>query len=113
MQFTSGRTDTYYIPHEAGYSVTIGDYVVVEADRGEDLGRVIMDNISVPLPRRNSTSSMYAPYEQQNGSYDADEGFGGQIPPNSNIPATSNFPKKIYRIAQPIEVESLLVRFLE
>jgi hypothetical protein len=71
-----------------------------------------MDNISVPIPRRNSTSSMYAPYEQQqqNNSYDADEYFGGQIPPNSNIPAASNFPKKIYRIAQPIEVESLLVR---
>ena len=56
VQFTSGRTDTYYIQASDAHhlKVNVGDYVVVEADRGEDLGRVIMDNINVPMPRRNS-----------------------------------------------------------
>lgn len=63
VQFTSGRTDTFYIAPSInvyGYEepsnlkIKIGDYVVVEADRGEDLGRVLMDNINVPLPRKNS-----------------------------------------------------------
>lgn len=74
VQFTSGRTDTFHVPQLTAQQlqmnqmykelqlqqlqlddIAIGDYIVVEADRGEDLGRVIMNNIHVPMPRRNST----------------------------------------------------------
>lgn len=124
VQFTSGRTDTYYIPHESHLSVTIGDYVVVEADRGQDLGRVFMDNISVPLPRRNSTTAVVGGSGTSGSSVGGVGGFGpgndGYAPTfdmddqqqynGGNSPVPSNFPKRIYRLAQPVEIESLLAK---
>lgn len=114
VQFTSGRTDTYYIPYDSTLTVSVGDYVVVEADRGEDLGRVFMDNITVPLPRRNSTSAVYgaaSPFESVSPTYEMDDfatnnisGYGG----TGAGPTPPNFPKRIYRLAQPVEIESLL-----
>lgn len=112
VQFTSGRTDTYYVPQDSSAAmakIKSGDYVIVEADRGEDLGRVIMDNINVPMPRRNSTTSSAA---AMTTSFDT---TGLLRLPNdidefsmpSNNP-TNNMPKKIYRLAQPVEIESLL-----
>ncbi len=108
VQFTSGRTDTYYIPHENNLVVNIGDYVIVEADRGEDLGRVIMDNINVPLPRRNSVSAMYNNCRDVSPTFEMEEQMSSMPGQNPQTPSSSNFPKKIYRVAQPIEVESLL-----
>lgn len=117
VQFTSGRTDTYYIPYDSTLMVTVGDYVIVEADRGEDLGRVFMDNITVPLPRRNSTTAAYSgampgnQFETVSPTYELDDfatnnisGYGG----TGSGPTPPNFPKRIYRIAQAIEIESLL-----
>ena len=116
VQFTSGRTDTYYVPYDSTMNVTVGDYVVVEADRGEDLGRVFMDNITVPLPRRNSTCTTYggnqmSQYDNVSPTYELDDfasnnisGYAGSGPG----PTPPNFPKRIYRIAQPVEIESLL-----
>lgn len=109
VQFTCGRTDTFYIPHEISLTVSIGDYVVVEADRGEDLGRVIMDNINVPLPRRNSTAASIGSGGAHGGfSFDSfempDEGACGPMGGSSQ----SVLPKKIYRLAAGYEIESLL-----
>lgn len=118
VQFTCGRTDTFYVPPGITLTISIGDYVIVEADRGEDLGRVIMNNINVPLPRRNSSSAALPPYvsgnglDETNGEYLPDT-FSSNVPfPDELLPQmampTSNLPKKIYRIATAIEIESLL-----
>lgn len=110
VQFTSGRTDTYYIPDDQSLNVCIGDYVVVEADRGEDLGRVLMDNINVPVPlnpapapaRRNSTSSVGSAsnFMFQDDMY----GLNGQ---HQQQQPQHQSPKRIFRLAQQIEIESL------
>jgi cell fate regulator YaaT (PSP1 superfamily) len=118
VQFTSGRTDTFYIPQnqhqpqhqEMVMDVQVGDYVVVEADRGEDLGRVIMDNINVPMPRRNSTSASQQ-QQQHHQQFHGMQGMGMDDCVGAGAEGSSggnNLPKQIYRLAQPVEVESLL-----
>lgn len=128
VQFSSGRTDTYFIPHEAAFEVKVDDYVVVEADRGEDLGRVIMDNINVPLPRRNSAIALSQPSHchldpnsSQSSFFDVEDlnggggGFSANGPAQPTTPLSTSslfsqhpFPKKIYRVAQAVEVVSLM-----
>jgi cell fate regulator YaaT (PSP1 superfamily) len=102
IQFTSGRTDTYYVPSDASFPVVVGDYVVVEADRGEDLGRVIMNNINVPVPTRM----------ERNADDFCDDlkmpSVGGGEMQDSSFLSNNNFPKQVYRVAEPVEIESLL-----
>jgi hypothetical protein len=45
VEFKAGRTDLYYCTHPA-LELRVGDLVLVEADRGKDLGRVANDSIS-------------------------------------------------------------------
>jgi hypothetical protein len=37
----------YYLPADAKFDVRVGDLVIVEADRGRDLGKVVNEGISV------------------------------------------------------------------
>ncbi|KAI9253312.1 PSP1 C-terminal conserved region-domain-containing protein [Helicostylum pulchrum] len=46
VEFKSGRTDFYYVS-DPSVKVSIEDLVIVEADRGEDLGKVATDILSV------------------------------------------------------------------
>jgi cell fate regulator YaaT (PSP1 superfamily) len=47
VEFKAGRTDLYYLPSEAKFDVRVGDLVIVEADRGRDLGKVVNEGITV------------------------------------------------------------------
>lgn len=42
VEFKGGRNDYFYIPDGSDLQVTEGDLVIVEADRGKDLGKVIL-----------------------------------------------------------------------
>lgn len=46
VEFKAGRTDLFYIA-DPNLTVQRGDLVIVEADRGKDLGRILHDNISL------------------------------------------------------------------
>ena len=46
VEFKAGRTDFFYSPSDAGGPFRTGDLVIVEADRGKDLGKIIEDNIN-------------------------------------------------------------------
>ncbi|ETW87732.1 hypothetical protein HETIRDRAFT_448177 [Heterobasidion irregulare TC 32-1] len=46
VEFKAGRTDLFYAT-EAGLDVRAGDLVIVEADRGKDLGTVVNDTITL------------------------------------------------------------------
>lgn len=129
VQFTSGRTDTFYVPPDANsgangkqfqpqFKVIVGDYVVVEADRGEDLGRVIMDNINVPMPRRkagvgnnsleNVASGMENLFDVAGNANQANASNNALNSANQAGVNATNLPKRIYRLASAMEVESLL-----
>ncbi|KAI5799978.1 hypothetical protein EDC01DRAFT_612933 [Geopyxis carbonaria] len=46
VTFKACRGDVFYVQEGTGLRVRVGDLVIVEADRGTDLGTVIADNIS-------------------------------------------------------------------
>lgn len=46
VEFKAGRTDLFYLT-DSSIEIRVGDLVIVEADRGKDLGRVINDSITV------------------------------------------------------------------
>lgn len=46
IEFKAGRTDLFYNT-DAGQDIRIGDIVIVEADRGKDLGKVVNDTITL------------------------------------------------------------------
>ncbi len=46
VEFKAGRTDLYYVDRP-DLRIAVGDLVIVEADRGQDLGRVCNDTITL------------------------------------------------------------------
>jgi len=46
VSFKCCRAELYYLPDNTGLNVNVGDLVVVEADRGVDLGTVVNMNLS-------------------------------------------------------------------
>jgi len=47
VEFKAGRTDLFY-SMDPSISITVGDFVIVEADRGRDLGKVVNNTITAP-----------------------------------------------------------------
>lgn len=45
VEFKGGRNDIFRLNDDFKVPVKVGDLVIVEADRGKDLGKVIADNI--------------------------------------------------------------------
>ena len=46
VEFKAGRTDLFYSA-ELAHEIRVGDLVIVEADRGKDLGKVVNDTITL------------------------------------------------------------------
>jgi hypothetical protein len=46
VEFKAGRTDLFYLT-DLSLDVHVGDLVIVEADRGKDLGKVVNDSITI------------------------------------------------------------------
>lgn len=90
VEFKAGRTDFFYISD--GLEVKIGDLVIVEADRGKDLGKVV----------ENSIYSMEELIQfKQKMEAKMPELYNGK---------TCIVPKCIYRLAQPSETTMLFVK---
>lgn len=47
VEFKAGRTDLFYLSDTELVDISVGDLVIVEADRGKDLGKVVNDSITV------------------------------------------------------------------
>lgn len=45
IEFKGGRTDLFYTPEDSNYPLKRGDLVIVEADRGKDLGKITQLNV--------------------------------------------------------------------
>ncbi|KAI0243798.1 hypothetical protein L0F63_000053 [Massospora cicadina] len=88
VEFKGQRTDVYYLPTDSPITVKVGDLVIVEADRGKDLGKVIQENI---------TGLQLADFQQ------AQRLQAGDTPRPLD-------PKKIFRHAQPGEVSLLVAK---
>lgn len=127
--FKCARAEVFYIQEGTGLSVKPGDLVIVEADRGTDLGTVAKDNVDWQtakelkdhyLEEHYKWLMMYSATAAADGVYtgaglmaasNGASAVGGMGPPNPHhMPEPANGelkPKLIKRLAQQHEVISL------
>lgn len=102
VEFKAGRTDLFYVAENSGVSLKIGDLVIVEADRGKDLGKITNDSITPQQIQamQAQQAEMAALQAQQDG---------GSSGSNSGHRAPKEIhPKRIFRLAQPSEIGQLV-----
>ncbi|KAB5586073.1 hypothetical protein GE09DRAFT_1210656 [Coniochaeta sp. 2T2.1] len=128
--FKCCRADVFYIQEGTGLTVKVGDLVIVEADRGTDLGTVARDNVDWQTAKElkeHFTVEHFrwlTMYSQNAAAQGVDDGSGGGLmataahsavggmgPPNAHQAQEQNTgelrPKLIKRLAQPHEMGAL------
>ncbi|UZJ54285.1 hypothetical protein CBS101457_003605 [Exobasidium rhododendri] len=119
VEFKEGRTDLYFRQQQGGANggneeIYNGDLVIVEADRGKDLGTVVNDNISVDQVQSFLTHQ--AELAQMNhtlsGLQQSEAGGGGEAQPHpAAIPLSrltrSINPKRLFAKAGPADTTLL------
>jgi hypothetical protein len=105
VEFKAGRTDLFYLT-DLSQDVRVGDLVIVEADRGKDLGKVVNDSITL--------AEVEAFQKQQQ----ARVGFGDGPPMspggNSSPQAKKEInPKMIYGKAQQQDTQWVFLFLME
>ena len=130
VTFKAQRADVFYVQEGTGLQVRKGDLVIVEADRGADLGTVASESIPFSEAKelkdkymqehytwlmifsrhgQNGTVAGPNPNGQPNTSSSAIGGMGGS--PNQtgaqDLPTSELKPKMIKRLAQPHEIQTL------
>lgn len=129
--FKCSRADVFYVQEGTGLSVKPGDLVIVEADRGTDLGTVAQDNVEWAQAKDLKDHYAEEHYKwlmmySQGAAGTADgtgaglmaaanglqgSAIGGMGPPSQHgmqEPPTGELkPKVIKRLAQPHEIQAL------
>ncbi|KAH9836632.1 PSP1-domain-containing protein [Rhodofomes roseus] len=102
VEFKAGRTDLFYSTDHAP-DIRVGDLVIVEADRGKDLGKVINDTITL--------AEVEAFQKQQKLMNYADVHGVPTSPTATGPPAGKEInPKRIYGKAQPQDTQPLATK---
>ena len=132
VTFKACRAEFYYVQEGTGLQVKVGDLVIVEADRGTDLGTVAHENVDWAAAKEMKEQYAEEHYKWlmmfsrhgQNGSTPASNpnaatpsngthlgAIGGMGPPGQTSPADPSSveikPKMIKRLAQPHEIQTL------
>lgn len=94
VEFKAGRKDFFFVPENSGFTPKKGDFVVVEADRGKDLGKVVHDSIR--------SQQELQTYQQLHAANFLD-----------NHPGKEVHAKRIYRLAQPAELSMLSAKMAD
>lgn len=99
VEFKSGRTDFYYISNPMIH-LRVDDLVIVEADRGKDLGKVATDILTVDqvvlLQQQKYSSNSYR--------------LIVDVEDTSKKSSNDSHVKRIYRQAAPDEIGLLLIK---
>ena len=111
VAFKAGRTDVFHLPSTTSFKLKTGDLVIVEADRGRDLGKVLRLDVSLDEARLlkymqhqeqqaalASFEGMSSPPSSANANASTGSGGTAQAP----VP-TLHYPKPILRFAMPNE----------
>jgi len=102
--FKNSRLDVFYVPSEAQQQMQglkLGDLIIVEADRGRDLGKVV--KLDVTLLEARLLKLKQFRDQQAALNQDHDNGNGEKRP-------TLHFPKPVVRFAYPNEVAELMLK---
>lgn len=119
VSFKCWRVDIFYVPADAGLVLRCGDNVIVEADRGHDLGTV--QHINVTYEQARLYKRKYAEEQYKWLMMSTKNRTGNEAKPNkvsyAKVPAelpylpqdNCDIPvlKGIKRLASPLEVQSL------
>ncbi|KAI8371066.1 hypothetical protein BD560DRAFT_454372 [Blakeslea trispora] len=102
VEFKGGRSDVYYAHASmTTQPISKSNLVIVEADRGRDLGKVTMENIS-----REQLEYFYTQLKNHNHSEDQEE----PIEKNKKYSPTEMYIKRIFRQARPDEITLLMAK---
>ncbi|TGZ79788.1 hypothetical protein EX30DRAFT_350007 [Ascodesmis nigricans] len=137
VTFKACRGDVFYVQEGTGLRVRVGDLVIVEADRGTDLGTVFAENITWAQAKElkeqhakeqyrvlmmyasrtagaagaSNTAAMNGMNGQANGAPGFANGAPGLGPghhqPGQDTSTAELKPKMIKRLAQPHEIQTL------
>jgi len=124
VEFKAGRTDIFYCP-DRSLLIRTGDLVIVEADRGKDLGKVVNDSITLAdvefflkqaadptrppqvAPAGTQDAYLYAALSGPLSSSSSGPPMSPTIP-GAPKPVKDIMPKRIYSKAQPQETQLLV-----
>ncbi|RKP16859.1 PSP1-domain-containing protein [Rozella allomycis CSF55] len=96
VEFKAGRTDFFFIPEAEEKFASSGDLVIVEADRGKDLGKIVEEiTYETFLEQSQSLSNLNV-------------GSDGE-----NVSTVAVSPKIIYRLADADDVSQLQAKALD
>lgn len=131
VTFKCSRSDVYYIPENVGLEVKAGDMVIVEGDRGQDLGQVTHCDVTLEDARQQLKEAseqhfrwlmMFSRHVQSgnsgvinpngmlaasNGEQYGREGGMGPRPPLQTPIVDDIRPKMLKRLAQGHEIQVL------
>lgn len=100
VEFKAGRTDLFYLT-DLSLDIRVGDLVIVEADRGKDLGKVVNDTITL------EEVEAFQREQKERVSY----GDGGPLSPGGQQGSKKEInPKMIYGKAQPQDAQYVVPR---
>lgn len=107
--FKAGRIDVFYLPSTNAEASTLkkGDLVIVEADRGRDLGKIVKMNISIDEARLMKLLHFQ---EQQVALHETTNTLSVKEMQN---PPSLHFPKLIIGLASPSEILQVLNKKLD
>ncbi|KAK9455990.1 PSP1 C-terminal conserved region-domain-containing protein [Dipodascopsis uninucleata] len=109
VEFKAGRLDVFYIPEGSGLVVKYGDLVIVDADRGKDLGKVTHENVSIEAARRLKILQ----HQEQQAALQQNMTQDGSVKLDNVNLATILQPKQILRFAQPMEIQQIFVKKID
>ncbi|KAL7416781.1 PSP1 C-terminal conserved region-domain-containing protein [Mrakia frigida] len=126
VEFKAGRTDLFYCP-DPTQLLTTGDLVIVEADRGKDLGKIVNDSITLDEVKRFQEQQAELAFLAQQvglggqgsgggggGAGGAGGGGGGAVGVVNSVTVRGLtkeiMPKRIYSKAMPLDAQLLLLK---
>lgn len=114
--FKAGRVDVFYLPdNPALHTLQVGDLVMVEADRGKDLGKILKFNVSIDQARLLKLLDFLEQQAALN-EHSVDDLSVKQLHHHeprlghgaANAPPILHAPKAVLALAQPHEVQQIL-----
>lgn len=105
VEFKSTRMDVFYLPDLSSLHVQLGDLVIVEADRGRDLGKVVRANITSAQVRAIKIKQAHEQHQAMMGSPSTTSTAPPLSLEETLVPPFQ--PKIIHRLAQPAEIGQL------
>ncbi|ODV83643.1 hypothetical protein CANARDRAFT_209057 [[Candida] arabinofermentans NRRL YB-2248] len=104
--FKSGRLDVFYLSNDNPLLLNLNDLVIVEADRGFDLGKVVKLNISIDEARLLK----FKQFKDQQAVLNTPTTTTTN---NKSSPPILQFPKSIIRLATFNEIQQLISKNLD